>query len=53
LSILRLLIDDADPVTRSWVARKRKLDRAIFLALSTDADECVCHAQRLLVLGCI
>ena len=28
LSILRLLIDDADPITRSWVARKRKLDRA-------------------------
>jgi Leucine rich repeat variant len=44
LSIIRLLIDDADPLTRSWVARKRKLDRAMFVALSTDADERVRHA---------
>ena len=44
LSIIRLLIDDPDPLTRSWVARKRKLDRAMFIALSTDADERVRHA---------
>ncbi len=44
LSIIRLLIDDPDPVTRSWVARKRKLDRAMFVALSTDANERVRHA---------
>lgn len=44
LSIIRLLIDDPDPVTRSWVARKRKLDRAAFVALSTDVDEQVRHA---------
>jgi hypothetical protein len=44
LSILRLLIDDVDPVTRSWVARKRKLDRAMFVTLSADADERVRHA---------
>jgi hypothetical protein len=33
------LIVDADPVTRSWVTRNRKLDRTLFVALWTNADD--------------
>jgi hypothetical protein len=44
LSIIKLLVDDPDPVTRTWVAHKRKLDRAMFVALAADSDAGVRHA---------
>jgi N-acyl-D-aspartate/D-glutamate deacylase len=41
LSVLRLLGTDDDPRVRRAVARKRKLDRALFDVLAKDGDESV------------
>jgi hypothetical protein len=43
LEILRLLAGDEDRHVRSAVARKRKLDRALFEKLSCDQHEVVCR----------
>jgi hypothetical protein len=41
LAILRMLAIDPDPRVRREVARKRKLDDALFAALAADTDEAV------------
>jgi hypothetical protein len=44
LEILRILAKDDDVRVRSMVARKRKLDKALFMDLAHDRDESVRHS---------